>query len=121
MKNNAKIKNVIESLKNDLEEGLLFCDVWSNDTGLSVDSFNPNPKYTALFWKITKDLHKALNGLGFPDVGKFQIIDLEADTMMLLIYLDEQYTLGSLIDKNEVSLGIVLNIAIPNVFESYNQ
>jgi len=66
-------------------------------------------------------LHKALNGLGFPDVGKFQVIDLEANTMMVLIYLDDKYTLGSLIDKDEVSLGVLHSIAIPNIFEAYNQ
>jgi len=120
MENNNKFKNTIQSLKNDLDDGLLFCDIWSNKTGLSIESYNQNPKYTALFWKINKDLQKALNGLGFPNVGKFQVIDLEANTMMLLLFLDDDYTLGSLVDKDEVSLGILHNIAIPNVFETYN-
>lgn len=121
MNTKKNFKKTIESLLNDMEEGLLFCDIWSNKSGLSIESHNHNPKYTALFWRLTKDMKKVINDLGFPEVGEFQLIDLEADSMLFLLYLDDEYTLGGLLDKNEVSLGILHNIAIPNAFEAYKE
>lgn len=121
MHKNIKFKKTIDSLLNDLEEGLLFCDIWSNKSGLSVESHNPNPKYTAHFWRLTKDMKKTINNLGFPELGEFQLIDLQADSMLFLLYLDEDYTLGGLLDKNEVSLGLLHNLAIPNAFEVYRE
>jgi hypothetical protein len=114
-----KFKKVIEVLKNDLEDGLLFCDVWSKDTDLSVASFNPNEKYTALFGRVTKNMEKALNDLGFPEFGEFQIIDLEADSLLIILNLKKDFLLGGLIDKSEVTLGILLNIAIPNALAAF--
>ena len=119
MNTNIKLKKTIESLLNDMEDGLLFCDIWSNKSGLSVESHNPNPKYTAHFWRLTKDMKKTINNLGFPELGEFQLVDLQADSMLFLLFLDEKYTLGGLLDKNEVSLGVLHNIAIPNAFEVY--
>jgi len=116
---NLKFKKTIESLLNDMEDGLLFCDIWSNKSGLSVESYNPNPKYTAHLWRLTKDMQKTINNLGAPDLGEFQLIDLQADSMLFLLYLDDEFTLGGLLDKNEVSLGLLHNIAIPNAFEVY--
>jgi hypothetical protein len=111
---NNRFENIIKSLKNDLEDGLLFCDIWSKKTDLSIASFNQNEKYTALFGRVTKNMEKALTDLGFPDFGQFQLIDLEADSMLLILNIEKEYLLGGLIDKSQVSLGVLLNIAIPN-------
>ncbi len=120
MKNN-KYTNTIETLKNDLEDGLLFCDIWSKETGLSLGGFNENAKYSALFGKITKNIEKALHDLGLPKFGKYEIIDLEADTILFIINLDEKHLLGGLADKNIVNLGILLNFAVPNAIETFNK
>ncbi len=118
MKNN-KYTRTIESLKNDMEDGLLFCDIWSKETGLSLEGYNPNAKYSALFGKITQSMEKALNDLGLPLFGKYQIIDLEADAILFIINLDEKHLLGGLADKNLVNMGILLNFAIPNAIETF--
>lgn len=52
------------------------------------------------------------NDLGFPLFGKYQIIDLEMDTIMLIIN-NGDYIWENLIDKSKVTLGFLINIAMP--------
>jgi hypothetical protein len=59
MKEN-KYKKTVNTLINDLEEGLLFCDVWSKETGLSLEGFNQNAQYSALFGRVSKSIEKVL-------------------------------------------------------------
>ncbi len=119
MKN--KYKKTVNSLQENLEDGLLFCDIWSRETGLLIDGYNQNPQYSALFGRISNNIEKALKDLGLPDFGKYQIIDLESDTLLFMVRLDEEYLLGGLVDKNIVNMGLLLNIAIPEVLKTYKE
>ena len=118
MKDN-KFKNTVDALKNDLEEGLLFCDIWSKETGLSLEGYNQNAQYSALFGRVSKSIEKTLNDLGLPAFGQYQVIDLEADALLFVLNLDENYLLGGLVDKNIVNIGLLLNFAIPNAHKAY--
>ena len=112
-------KKVIETFKNDLEDALLACDIWDKKSDLSLESYNSNPKATALFGSILKNFENHLENLGFPKLGKFIIADLDVNSMIVIINLNDNNFMGSLIDSSQVSLGILINIAIPNVLELY--
>ena len=111
--NVQKLKKSIEDFKTDLDGALLSCDIWDKASGLSIASFNPNEKYTALFGRIVNNMETSLNDLGFPAFGEYQIIDLEVDAMLLIINVDGKYLWGNLIDKTQTSLGLLINISIP--------
>ncbi len=113
-------KKVIETYKNDLEDALLACDIWDKKTGLSLESYNPNPKATALFAKISNSFEKSLENLGFPKLSKFIIADLDANSMVVIINLNNNNFMGSIVDTSQVSLGVLINIAIPNVLELFD-
>ncbi len=109
----------IENLKTDLNTGLLSSTIWDKKNGLSITSYNPNDKYTALFSNIANNIEKSLNNLGFPPFGEYQIIDLEMDTLILIANINNEYLWGSIIDKSQVTLGFLLNIALPNALKNF--
>jgi len=54
-----------------LEDGLLFGDIWSKDTRfIPFQGIYENPKYSALFDKITRNIEQALDDLGLPNFGQ---------------------------------------------------
>jgi len=116
--NITKFNKAIEDFKTDLDGALLSCDIWDKETGFSVASYNPNEKYAALFAHIVNSMEKSLNELGFPNFGEYQIIDLEMNSLLLIINGDGKYLWGSLIDKTQTSLGLLINIYIPKARKS---
>jgi len=111
--NVKKMKESIDLLKADLDGALLSSDIWDKESGSSITSFNPNDKYTALFGSIVNNMENSLNEIGLPPFGKYQIIDLEVDAMLLILNVKGKYLWGSLIDKTHISLGFLINISIP--------
>lgn len=113
-----KVKNSIEVLKKDLGEGFLSCDVWVTGSGQPVFSYNGgNTKATALFDQITGSIKKALKIADFPEIDPYYLFYLESGTLIVLI-LQDKYQWGCAIDPEKSPLGLVLNIAIPNLLES---
>jgi len=113
-------KKVIETFKNDLEDALLACDIWDKKSDLSLESYNSNPKATALFGRISNNFEKSLDNLGFPKLNKFIIADLDANSMLVIINLNDKNFMGAIVDTSQVSLGVLINLAIPNVLELFN-
>ena len=116
--NLKKLNKSVEEFTKDLDGALLSCDIWDKESGLSVASYNPNEKYTALFGRIVNEMESSLSELGFPNFGEYQIIDLEMNSMLLIINGDGKYRWGSLIDKSQTSLGLLVNIFIPKARKS---
>jgi len=110
----AGIKNVLD----DLGDGLLACDFWTVADGQSLAGHNPQPKAVALFNKITDGLGKTLKQSGFPGLGRYYLIELEDAKFVAVLPLGK-YQWGMLVDGQKVQLGMLLNIAIPHVFEAF--
>lgn len=109
-----KIKEAIDSLKEDLGTGLVACDIWKSGTGQAIVSFNPQPKATALFDNFTSQLQKMLKDAEFPGLSEFYMLDVEGDAQVLVLQFKE-LQLGMLINKLNTNMGILFSIAIPNV------
>ncbi len=112
--NVKKLKQAVEVLKEDLDGALLGCDIWPTNTGTSIVGYNPNPKATALFERVTDYMFKALEGAGFPALDKYYLLDLEGGNLVVVLQFKEGYQWGMLVDSNKVQLGLLLNVAIPN-------
>lgn len=115
-----KIKESIEILSEDLGEGFVSCDVWATGSGQAVVSHKGgNAKATALFDQITDNIKKALEVADFPEIDPYYLFHLD-NGMLILILLHDNYQWGIAIDPEKSPLGLVLNIAIPNVIEKLN-
>ena len=116
--NIKKIQAGIKNVQEDLGDGLLATDFWTVADGQSLAGFNPQPKAVALFNKITDGLGKTLKQAGFPGLGRYYLIELEDGKYVVVLPLGK-YQWGMLVDGQKVQLGMLLNIAIPHVFEAF--
>ena len=110
--NVQKLQEALDTLKTDLDGALLSSVIWEKKTGLSITGYNQNDKAVALIGRLTNEMELSLKDLGFPPFGKYQITDLDMDALLLIINNDD-YVWGNLIDKSKVTLGFLINIAMP--------
>jgi hypothetical protein len=116
--NVAKLKEAINIFEKDLDGALLSCNVWEKKVGLSITGYNVNEK-SALLGKVIDSMEIAIGNIGLPPFGDYQIIDLQADALLLVMHFEGKYLWGSLIDKTKVSLGLLISIAMPNAREAF--
>ena len=115
-----KLNEAIEVLKEDLGGALIATDIWTTADGQSLAGFNPQPKAAALFNQVTNNMLNALNGAGFPTLGKYYILDLVDGNMTVLLPLGE-YQWGMLLDSTKAPLGLLLNVIIPHVIDKFEE
>lgn len=115
-----KLNQAIEIQKKDLGEGLLATDIFAKADGQSVTGYNSNPQACALFNKMTGDLHDSLVGSGFPGLGKYYILDL-VDNMMVVVIPLGDYQWGMLINTKKVQLGLLLNVVMPKMIDAFEE
>ncbi|MGE5343124.1 MAG: response regulator [Candidatus Omnitrophota bacterium] len=117
--NIKKLQDAIRVFKEDLGEGLLASDIYSNSDCQSIAGYNSQPKACALFGRITMHMNKTLKETGFPQLGQYYIVDL-ADKKRVLVMPLGDYQWGSLIDGS-TPLGMVLNVALPKAIDAFEE
>ncbi|MCK4836832.1 MAG: response regulator [Candidatus Aminicenantes bacterium] len=118
--NVKKLNEAIEVLKENMGEGLLATDIFDTADGQSIIGWNSNPQACALFNRITNYMNEALDGAGFPALGRYYIMDLAGGKMVVVIALGE-YQWGMLVDRAKVQLGLLLNIVMPKIIDGFEQ
>jgi len=118
--NVTKLKEVISLFEKDLDGALLSSNLWEKKVGLSIAGYNVNEK-SALLGKVINSMELAIDNIGLPPFGDYQIIDLKADALLLVMHFEDKYLWGSLIDKTKVSLGLLISIAMPNAREGFKK
>ncbi|HLP48703.1 MAG TPA: response regulator [Candidatus Deferrimicrobium sp.] len=114
-----KLQEAVKMLKEDLGEGLLSTDIYTNVDGQSIAGYNTLPKACALFNRMTFQLNRTLKDSGFPVVGKYYMLDLADKKRVFVIPLGD-YQWGILVDGS-IALGLLLNIAIPKAIDAFEQ
>ncbi len=121
--NIKKLQQAIEVLKEDLEAGLISCDIYPTGVGTPLVGYNSNAKAAALFDQVTSHINKALKNSNFPGLKDYYFLELEND-MIVLVLIFKEHQWGILVDGKKVNLGMLLNIVIPNArkafLEAYN-
>lgn len=113
--NIKRLNKVLEDIAEDLGKALIAADCWkTGDATKSLASFNAQPKTTTLFNETTCVLDKNLKDSGFPGLGKYYMIHLENDFMVIVVQQGE-FQADLLVDLSETMLGVVINIALPKV------
>ncbi|MBN1197610.1 MAG: response regulator, partial [Candidatus Aminicenantes bacterium] len=83
--NVKQMEKAVDVLKDDLGEGMLATDIIDANDGQSLAGWNTQPKASALFAELTSMMEKTLTGSGFPGLGRYYILDLVDDKMVVLI------------------------------------
>ena len=115
-----KLDEAIEVMKKDMKGGLIATDIWTVADGQSLGGFNTQPKAVALFNELTSNLIASLKGSEFPALGRFYVVDLVGGVMACVIPLGE-YQWGLLLDSTKAPLGLLLNVAIPNAIDRFEE
>jgi hypothetical protein len=118
--NIAKLNTAMDSLKDDLGEGLIAANIFTASDGLTITAYNSQPRASALFNQVTSNLIKILKAASFPGLGKYYIIDLEENNMVIILPLGD-YRWGILLDTTKVQLGVLVSIAIPNCIDAFEE
>lgn len=118
--NTATLNGIVDSIKNDLGDGLISTDVWMVNDGQSLAGYNSQPKACALFNRVTAQLKDTLERSNFPTLGEYFLIKLADGKIVVLIELGD-FRWGILADATKVQLGLLLNVVVPTVIESFQK
>lgn len=117
--NLKRLKEVVHGFEEDLDGGLLACDVFDRE-GLSIYGINSNPQACALFGNITDMMKKSLAGSGFPDMEYYTIFAKD-NKLVLVVELDEKYRFGCLVDRNKTTPGLIFSVALPRLIDGLKE
>jgi len=117
-----KLKEAVDYLKDQLGEGLQHTAVWTTADGQSIAAYNPQPRAVALFNQVTQQLANALaqSEDDFVEIGRYYLIDLVGDRMIIVLYLGD-YQWGILFNQKEVQLGLLMNVIIPKIIDIFEE
>ncbi len=118
--NVKKLNEAIEVVKENLGAGLLATDIFGSEDGQSLAGWNSNPQACALFNQITNYMTEALGEAGFPSIGRYYILDLVDEKMILVITMGD-FQWGLLVDRTKTQLGLLLNIVVPKIIDSFEE
>jgi hypothetical protein len=116
--NVQKLNKAVDTLKENLGGALLATDIFSANDLQSVAGFNSNPAACAVFGQIINSTNKALKQSGFPVLGRFCLFDLAEGKMVVLIPMGN-YIWGMLVDAKQAQLGLLLNVALPQAIDAF--
>ncbi len=104
----------------ELGNGLIASDIYSDDGLPVVEGYNSNPKATALFAGITDNIRKAVRNAQFPELGDYYVINLQADTLDIVI-LAPKFQWKLLINTDKIKLGYLFSIFLPEAIERFKK
>ena len=114
----TKLYDALDKLKEFSNNGALSCDIYATHDGQSIMGFNSNPVASAMFNNVTKRLLSALKEGKLPPLGRFYIVELEDEKAFVVLTMGE-YQWSILLDTQLCSLGLLINIVVPKVAETF--
>ena len=118
-----KLKQAMDVLKQNMGDAVLASDIYGTSDGqplLSFDDSNPQPVADALFNRITQMIDRDLKEAGFPQLGRYYLMELTDSKMAMLIYMGD-YQWGMLIDSTKAQLGLLLNVVLPKIIDAFEE
>lgn len=103
-----------------LEGSLLSCDLWLTKDYTIVASHNSNKTAVITLGKLVVGLRDSIENLGLPPIKNYQIINLEMNTLLVAIYLDNDHILSCVIDKSKITYGMLFAI-IPSLIADFKK
>lgn len=107
-----KLNGCIDKLKKDVGDGLVAVSIVAVSDGQAIAEHNSNPAAAALFLELTDNIIKMLKKGPYPALGKYYLLDLAGDKMILILPLGA-YQMGIAVDALKIKLGLLLNVIVP--------
>lgn len=139
-----KIKKTISEIRRDLSEGFVATDIWATTDAKSLiynyagsnmytwgmtslqsllkaskgtGSYCGQPKVIALISEVTSKLDKTLLSSEYPGLGKYYLINLENNHLVLVLSTGT-YQQFLLVDLSKTTMGILMSVALPKLLKS---
>ncbi len=118
--NIQKLNECMETLKKDMGDGLLASSIVSmGDAQTLIATENSKPGAATMFCEVTQFIQKSLSH-GYPGLGRYYYLDLAGNKGILFIPFGD-YQWGIAIDTRKAKLGLLLNVILPNVINSFEE
>lgn len=114
------VKKVIDMLGEDLGGGLVATDIWPTAEIKSIaqdQGAKSPPQLITLFYEITQKLDKTLKGADYPGIGRYYLVHLANGNLVVVLALGD-YMLYIVVDLSKTTMGILINVAIPNLLKT---
>lgn len=112
-----KLNGCIELLKKQMGDSLLATSIVAMSDAQAIADWNSKPGAAAIFVEVTNFLNKSLKK-GYPSLGKYYLLDLEEDKMLIFLPLGE-YQWGIAVDTTKAKLGLILNVILPEIVSAF--
>jgi hypothetical protein len=109
----SQLESAVSDLQSQLRDGLVAADIIDLTTGISLVGFNANPQSSALFTLMTEQINKMLEGIMYPGLNRYFLLDLHSDHSAVVVRSQDDLLVVMLIDNTKTTLGILLSVAIP--------
>lgn len=114
------INALIDNLKNDLEDGLVFTEISSFKIGSSIAGYNMKGKFGTLINKYTKYIVEIVNKVGFGTTCEYYAVDIAGGFCMFVLVFEE-YCWPILIDTKKVSPGMMVSAVLPECIAAFEK
>jgi len=122
-----KFNQAMDIMKDKLGKAFLAGSIWANVDGQPIVSYDPNKALdvgaaNALFNQVTAYIKKSLKGANFPSqLNRYYMMDLTDNKIVIAAQLGEDFQWGMLIDTGQTTLGLVLNVALPEAMALFGK
>lgn len=116
--NLQKLSGCIEKIKKDMGEALMGTSIVAIADGQAIAEHNSSPVAAAMHVQLTDLIVDMLSKGPYPALGKYYILSLEGNKMVLVIPLGE-YQWGIVVDGDKIKLGLLLNVIVPELVQSF--
>jgi len=117
------LEKIIESLIEDLGDGLIATDIWFTGDVESlayIQGKETSPDLIGFINDVTHKLDQALKGEDIEGIGNYYHINLINNHLMVVLIIDK-YQQYLLVDLSKTAMGILMNVALPNISELWSE
>jgi len=112
-----KLNECIELLKKQMGSSLLATSIVSTSDAQAIADYNSKPGADAIFIEVTNLINDSLKK-GYPQLGKYYLLELQEDSMLIVIPLGE-YQWIIAVDTTKAKLGLIMNVVLPDAISAF--
>jgi hypothetical protein len=116
----------MDIMKEKLGNAFIASSFWANIDGQPIINHDPHGAVdigaaNALFNQVTEYINESLKGANFPvQLNRYYLMDLTDNKIAIAVQLGD-FQWGMLIDISQTTLGLVLNVALPEAMAIFKE